>query len=340
MVAPTNNFAEIAYALLTNRDYGAGEILGIYATSRERMTTAAQFCRANDFTWDGVIGQRLNLRDWIFEQASYCLLDFTILGGQFSLVPSVPVRGDWTIANDAKPVVSALFTDGNIRDLKVSWLSPEERQLFKAVAKWRHETDNGFPQERLITMRLSESQGGSERDPEEVFDLGSFCTTQRHPVTFCQYALKLRLLVDHGLRFETTPQAAMGLEPGAYFRLVSEVTHTSRWNNGVIDSEGRITSTTTLADGTYAILAWQPGTVGITETTLQVNGGRTQNAGLFGQVFTLHNSTTTNRLYKVESISYGQEGFVEIAGSYQPLTDRGTLAALDWGVNDFVVEVG
>ena len=143
---PTNNFAEIAYALLTDNRLGAGELLGSAATDRDRMTKAAQFCRANGFTWDGVIGQKLNLRDFIFENAGYCLLDFTILGGQFSLVPSVPVTSDYAIDNAAQPPISALFTDGNIRDLTVSWLSPEERQLFKAVVKWRQETDNGFSQ--------------------------------------------------------------------------------------------------------------------------------------------------------------------------------------------------
>jgi hypothetical protein len=132
----------------------------------------------------------------------------------------------------------------------------------------------------------------------------------------------------------------MGLEPGAYFRLVSEVTHTSRFLNGSINSEGFITSTNTMADGAYRVLTWQPGTVGVIENTLTVVSGKAQEGGLFGCVFTLLNSTTTSRVYKVESISYGQEGFVEIAGSYQPLTNAGSLAVLDWTDEHFVVEVG
>lgn len=340
MRGPTSNFAEIAYALLTDDRLGAGGILGSAATSRDRMTRAAQFCRANGFTWDGVVGAKLNLRDFIFDNAAFCLLDFTILGGQFSLVPSVPVAGDHRIDNSAQPPISALFTDGNIRELTVSWLSPEERQLFKAVVKWRQETDNGFSQERLFTMRLSDAQGGSDSDAEEVFDLTAFCTTQQQGEIFAKYALKLRKEVDHGLTFETTPQAAMGLEPGAYFRLVSEVTHTSRFNNGSINSEGSITSTQTMADGTYNVLTWEPGTVGVTEDQMTVSKGKTTNAGLFGRVFTLKNSTTTSRVYKVESLSYGQEGFVEIAGSYQPLTASGSLATLDWTDSHFIREVG
>ena len=337
---PTNNFAEIAYALLTDDRLGAGELLGSAATDRDRMTKAAQFCRANGFTWDGVIGQKLNLRDFIFENAGYCLLDFTILGGQFSLVPSVPVTSDYAIDHAAQPPISALFTDGNIRELTVSWLSPEERQLFKAVVKWRQETDNGFSQERLFTMRLSDAQGGSDSDGEEVFDLSDFCTTQQQAEVFARYALKLRKEVDHGLKFETTPQSAMGLEPGAYFRLVSEVTHTSRFSNGSINSEGFVTSTETMADGAYRVLTWQPGTVGVIENTLTVVSGKAQEGGLFGCVFTLLNSTTTSRVYKIESLSYGQEGFVEVSGSFQPLTAAGALATLAWDDAHFVIEIG
>ena len=340
LVGPTNNFAEIAYTLLTSNRLGAGEILGDAATDRQRMTQAAKFCHANGFTWDGVIGQRLNLRDFIFENAAYCLLDFTIVGGQFSLVPSVPVNSEWVIDRNASPQISALFTDGNIRNLSVSWLSPEERQLFKAIVKWRQETDNGFSQERLLAIRLSNAQGGRDGDEEEVFDMTNFCTTARQARIFAKYALKLRKEVDHGLKFETTPQSAMGLSPGAYFRLVSEVTHTSRFNNGAISNEGLITSTSTMADGTYSVLTWQPGTVGVSENTLTVSSGKALDSGLFGRVFTLKNATTTSRVYKVESISYGQEGFVEVSGSYQPLTATGTLATMQWDADDFVEEVG
>jgi hypothetical protein len=337
---PTNNLAEIVYALLTDDKLGAGHVIGKAAVNRDRMTLAARFCRANGFTWDGVVASRLNLRDWIFEQAGYCLLDFTVLGGQFSLVPSVPYRSDFNIANSAKVPISALFTDGNIRNLKVTWLSPEERQLFKAVVKWRQEKLNGFSQERMFTMRFSDSQGGRDDDPEEQFDLTGFCTTQQQGLTFAKYALKLRKEIDHGLTFETTPQAAMGLEPGQYFRLVSEVTHTSRFNNGVISSDGLVISTSGLGDGNHQILYWKPGTTEVQEATLTVAGGTAQQDSLRGTVFTLANSTTTSKTYKVETISYGEGGFVEVAGSYQPVTATGALTTLQWGDGDYFIEAG
>ena len=334
----TQNFPEIAYALLTDKTIGAGNIIGTASVDRERMQLASKFCYANQFNWDGVISEKLNLREWIYETAGYCLLDFTILGGKFSLVPSVPYNSDGTINYQGTPEIKALFTDGNIRNLKVTWLSPEERQLFKAVIKLREEIDNGFTRDRTITVRLSDALGGSELDPEESFDISAWCCNTTHAEIFAKYALKLRKLVDHGLTFETTPAGALGLAPGEYIRLVSEVTHTSRFNNGSIDGAGIITSTTTLANGSYSILYWEPGTVGVKEATLTVSNGVAQGTSLRGVVFTLKNSTTTSRVYKVESITIGEEGFVQIACSYQPVNASGQLEVLQWGVSDFEVE--
>lgn len=333
----TNLLPEIAYTLLTDSTIGAGASVGPEQVDRDRMTLAAQFCQANGFTWDGVISERVNLREWIFEQAGYCLLDFTILGGKFSLVPSVPYTTDYRIDFAGKPEIKALFTDGNIRGLKVTWLSPEERQLFKATCLWRKDTENGFPETKVLSARLSDALGGTNGDPEETFDMSGWCTTPEHAYTFVRYALKLRLLVDHGLTFETTPQAAMNLAPGEYFRLVSEATHTNRFDNGSITADGTIQSVNSL-NGSYPILYWMPGTVGVSETTLVAVNGKTDQAPLFGSVFTLKNTTTTNRVYKVETLSYGEEGLVEVTASYVPLTDAGSLAALDWPDTDFVLE--
>ena len=332
----SNLLPEIAYALLTDPKIGAGNLIGANQVDRDRMKEAALFCQANDFTWDGIIDSKLNLREWIFEQAGYCLLDFTILGGRFSLVPSVPVNSDWTINYEGKPEIKALFTDGNIKGLKVSFLTPEERQMFRGVATWREDTINGFPETKTVALRLSNEAGGSDEDPEETFGLEGFCTSEEHATTFLRYALKLRKVVDHGLSFQTTPQAAMSLVPGDYFRLVSEVTHTSRFSNGTIGADGTIQSVDEMTNGKYSILYWKPGTEGVKEAQLTVTGGKAQNTDLRNTVFTLNNSTTVDRTYKLESLTYGEEGLVEVSASYAPLTERGTLAVLDWNLEDFV----
>ena len=64
----------MAYDLLINTDYGVGEIVGASQVDRAEMATAASFCAASGFFWDGVIAEKVNLREWIFEMAGYNLL--------------------------------------------------------------------------------------------------------------------------------------------------------------------------------------------------------------------------------------------------------------------------
>ena len=323
----TNLFPEIANYLLTSTVNGAGNLIGATSVEREDMVKAANFCEANGFYWDGVITDKQNLREFIYEQASYCFLDFVILGGKFSLRPTVPTTSTHEIDFNAKPTISALFTDGNMRDLKVAWLTPEERQIFTANVIYRDEKDNGFAEKKVLSMRLS---AGSSSDPIETFDFSNFCTTREHAEKFAKYALKVRQLVDHGISFQTTPTAACGLQPGQYIRVVSEATHTSRFSNGSISNDGSIQSARPVTNG-MSVYAWKPGNPDVTPTTLNVSNGKVTNSSLFGCVFTENQTETTSRCYKVEEITFDDEGFIEVSGSYVPLTSTGTLEVLQWG---------
>jgi len=331
----SNLLPDIVFGMMTNVDWGAGKILGEHQLDKDSMAIASRFCSANDFTWDGVVSERINFREWVFQNAQYCLLDATVIGGRFALIPAVPYNSDYTIGNFLKPSIKALFTDGNMKDMEVQWLSPQERQPFIAEMLWRQDTVNGFPTTQQFTMRLANSQGGSETDPVETFDLTSFCTSELHAARYAYYALRVRQLVDHGIKFKTTPQAAMGLIPGDYFKVSSQSSHTSRFNNGSINDEGYITSVEDLSDGTHSIYYWEPGTVGVREGTLIVFDGRTTDPTFYNKVFTVVMTSEQNRVYKLESLSYAEDGLVEVAGSYMPLTSSGSLKILDWNPDDF-----
>ena len=318
----SNNFVEIAYALLTDKYLGAGELVGVSAVGE--MKTGALFCEKNAFTWDGIISNKVNLRDFLYEHGTYNLLDFTVIGGKFNLIPAVPYDSNYQIDHGAKVDVKALFTDGNIKDLQVSFLTPEERQMFKANVLYRKETANGFAETKSIMLRLKDNNGGSDTDPIENYDLSGFCTTSAHAKTYAKYILKLRKEVDHGLSFKTGPQYVVGLQPGDYFRLVSEATHVDRYDNGVITADGKVISKDTIT-GSKDIYYWKPGTAEVGKATIDFD----TSIGLRGVLFTLKNTTTSNRVYKLETISYAEDGLVEVSGSHAPLTSTGSLAILE-----------
>ena len=347
----SNNFADIAYALLTNRRFGVGEVIGANSVDAEKIRIAAKFCRANGFYWDGVIAEKTNVREFLFQQAGYQLLDFTIVGGRFSLTPTVPYGNDFKILNnavagsDAFPI-KGLFTDGNVRSFRTTFLSPEERQLFTAEVKYRGEPEaNGFPDQRSMRVRLSNEEGGYFRDPIEVFDMSQFCTSREHALKFAKYALRVRQLVDHAVSFETTPDAAHTLAPGDYIRVAVSVQHqerdrgyVGRLRTGSISPNGVVQCNDDVASG-QAIYYWTPGTTEVKEGTLNLEGGRATAIGLKGVLFTRKMTNAEARVYKIESIAFSEESFVEISATYVPLTRTAkTMRTLKWDDKDFVVE--
>nr|BAR36024.1 phage-related protein tail component [uncultured Mediterranean phage uvMED] len=344
--ACSNLFPEITYALLTRPDIGAGSLIGAEAVDREAMVIAAKFCWDNGFHWDGVLAENQNLREFIFQQASYCLLDFTIKGGRFALVPSFPYNpSTGQILKKSKPQYKCLFTDGNIRNMEVTFLSPEEREPFKALVIYRKETENGFPGNESALVMRNGSNGNPKRDDVlETFDLTQFCTSRAHAVLFAKYAVKTRMEVTHGIKFDTTPTSAAGLEPGDYIRVSTTVTHVRRSAAGSIDHEGFIQTATNLRAGNKQIFYWNSTNDEVRVATMEViegdvaGGYRTKQSKLFSSVWCEEVNEDKVQAYKVESISFSDDGLISVAGSHVPLTEQGTLAQIDWENRDFTVE--
>ena len=335
---PTNLFPEIVYALLTKNQFGLADLIGVSAVDKDRMITAAKFCEANRFYWDGVITDKQNIREFVYQNAIFNLLDFTILGGKFSLYPSVPFNASThLIEQTQKPTVRALFTDGNTRNLKVSFLTPEERQNFIGTVYYRKEIPNGFSEtlSKTLTVAIDDDNVSEAKFPIEIFDMSDFCTNENHAVRFLQHALLIRSKVDHGIKFETTPQAALGLKPGDYIRFISEATHTSRFENGVISPDGVVQSVGNSSLNNVNVYHWKPGTEEVLEAVLNVVNGKATDANLYGSVFTVKQTNESNRLYKTESITYTDEGLIEVSGSHAPLLSDGTLATINYSDGDF-----
>ena len=363
----TNLFPEIAYALLTDNQIGLGNAISHENVDRASFIKASLFCEKNQFYWDGMITARENLREFLYTQASYCLLDFVVLGGKFSLVPSVPYYGDhleipdldfkqWVRDNPNFGLMQpqrnilgetkAMFTDGNVRNLQVNFLSPEERQLVTLVVVYRKEEENGFPEQKTASFRLSETQSiegwrvGSEHNPRETIDLSPFCTCKEQVEMYAKTTLRQKQLIDHVISFQTTPQNVLNLNPGNYIRVVSETTHFDRYSNGSINDEGGIQSQKTISNGDE-IFYWKAGDTEVNSLTLSLSpNGIVQNMAARGSVFTKKVSEGSDRVYKVESIAYGEEGLIDVSASYVPLYDGGKLAILNHDDLDFEISGG
>ena len=362
---PTSLFPEIAYDLLTNKSRGAGELVGRGEVHEGRMRRAARFCKANGFTWDGVISAEENIRDFIFNQAAFCLCDFTIIGGMFALVPSVPcltrADGDGNLSEDeienlhkidfdasisnGRLNIRGLWTDGNMRNYKVTFLDSAERENFVAEVKYRQEIRNGFPEMKSFRIRLADVDNDDRNefttnDQVEVFDMTQFCTSKDHALSFAKFALQVRQKVDHAIQFETTPDCIAAIAPGDYIRVASNITHstqTNRINVGCVTTSGAVQARE--IGGTQDVWYWKPSQPAVLRGTMTVGAdGKVTDAAFHGSLFSVVSSSQEDpKVYKVESISLTEDGMVEVSASYQPLTSDGKLAVLDWADSNFVV---
>jgi hypothetical protein len=356
---PTNNFAEVVYNLLTNDRIGVGSRIPRTIVDRDSMVEAARFCYANELTFDGVLEDRTNLREFIFNTAALNFLDFSIKGGRFALKPSLPYKAkskkesspgltpgieDYLIDTahsflTGSSEVKALFTDGNMKDMQLTFLPREERQLFKATITYRDESvENGFSSQQSIQVRFSDAEGGSEADPEESIDMTQFCTSRTHAELIGKYRLLLRKHIDHTISFKTTPSSALELEAGDYIKVISISTHTSRFNNGSVDDEGNVTATVDLANSTgHPVFYWRPGLQDVLFGSMPVTSMKTGNSEFFDSIFTLRVQEEPKRIYRIDSLTIDEDGYVDISATHQPLDDRGALATL--GLNKGLFKV-
>ena len=69
---------------------------------------------------------------------------------------------------------------------------------------------------------------------------------------------------------------------------------------------------------------------------MSISNGIVSDSSLHGVIFAVSNNKPEVRTYKLESLTYAEDGLVEIAGSFAPLKGN-ALAVLDWD-NQFNVE--
>jgi hypothetical protein len=301
-------------------------------------------CLANNFYWDGVLSAPVNIRDWGHENAQYFFLDFMVLGGKLSLQPTFPVNkgsdlNGYTLggAYDRKPVISALFTDGNIIEdsLSVNWYPAEQRKAPQVLVTMRDEVENGFAETRNIQVKRNDP---ANPDPQvEAVDFTGFCTSADHAIQFAKLLINMRYHITHVISFKTLPNG-LALQPGQYFRVSSQARHVEQFQNGYVLEDGTVVSSSPMTAGTYTVYFWRSSMTQVEERSMVIGATGKTTPEFANSVFTQYSSSTSNILYKAEMIAYDEEGMVEITGSHVPLETDGRITYLNMDATLFEVQ--
>ena len=325
---PSNLFTDLVFHLLTNTISGAGAVLRMdekeedpKLLNKEDFKETSRFLYTQKLFFNGVLGDRTNLRQYITDTAPFFLCNFVIMDGKFSLKPAVPHMAESGQINLGPVPIEQLFTAGNILEdsYKLEYLRSEERRPFKAVMRYRQETKNKLPQEKVVLVKLPDQE---DLLPQEQFDLTQFCTSEEHAIQVAKYFLGIRKLVSHTISFSTTVHG-LNLRAGSYIKVITASSPYSSANNGTVSSTGAVTSVEELADGTYSVSFFPTGSEDIEDGEMQVSGGRVADSKYHDSVFTIKNETVSQNVYVVEQLTFSQEGTVDIVASEHPCDDDG-----------------
>ena len=321
---PSNLFTDLVFYLLTSQIGGAGTLTGMTTTNpsllnEDDFVTTSRYLRKQELFFNGVIGERTNLRQYIQDIAPYFLCHFVIMDGKFSLLPALPYNAESGKINTGPVVIDQLFTAGNILEdsYKIEYLRSEERRSFKAVMRYRFESRNKLPEERVMEVTLKKEK--NTVIPEEQFDLTQFCTSREHAKKVAQYFLGIRKFVTHTISFSTTVEG-LNLRAGSYIKVATTSTPYNSANNGTIDSTGAVTSVRELPDDTYDVFYYK--TVGddsdVEQGKMKVTAGQVSDDTFYSTVFTVVDEKVGENIYIVEQLTFSQEGTVDIVASEHP----------------------
>ena len=308
----TSQFADVLYDLMTSKRYGTGSIMSPLQIDQDSFAAANDFTYKRRYFFDGAVIEKVNIRTWGAERARDYLLDLVIQNGKFALQP--------VASFDGPEKILALYSAGNIIEdsFEIAYFDPAERIKPKISVTWReeraasNESGNGlFPSVREVLVREADTD---EDAPLEQFDLSDFCTSERQAIDRGKWECRFRRLVTHSVKFKTTPSQA-ALTIGGCFKLGLETVTFEQPQNGAIAANGTVTSWPPIADGTYQVLLWDGQNNAVENTTLVIAGGVTNRSSA---VFCLQGSAVNVQTYKTQSLSFDEEGNIEIEALHWP----------------------
>jgi hypothetical protein len=319
---PSSLFPDILRDIMLSKRFGTGESISEEQLDLDSFRTAAQWCQTRNYYFDGVVVERINLRQWAADTAATMLLDFVQRDGKFGLEPAV-------VFGSAVPI-KGLFTAGNIveNSFQLEFLDEEDRLPIQVSVKWRKErastsltTKASFAEEREVLVREASRP---DTDPVESFDLSSYCTNERHAIDVACHVIRMRRLITHSIKFQTTPDGILSqIGAGDYIQVAMDFTFYDEFANGVILDDGTLVTTRQdlLPAGTHAAIIWDGSEGPVIQQNIVVaaNGKATPT----GVIFVKKNVSSQVRTYKIESISIGDQGIIDIEAVHHPTDGSG-----------------
>jgi hypothetical protein len=322
---PSNLFTDLAFYLLTDKQGGAGNLTGMspenaFLLNVEDFKTTSRFIREQELFFNGVVAERTNLRQYIMDVAPYFLCNFVMMDGKFSLLPAIPAYKKSGKINRGPVPIDQLFTSGNILEdtYKIEYLSSEERRNFSAVVRYRFESRNKLPEERVMRVKIKGSPWANL--PQEQFDLTQFCTSRDHAVKVAKYFLGLRKYVTHTVSFSTTVEG-LNLRAGSYIKVITESSPYTEARNGTVSDTGVVTSVEPIKDGMYSVTFFKTGSEDIEGGLMQISDGKVSDTKFHDSVFSINLKEKHAHVYVVEQLTFSAEGTVDIVASEHQCND-------------------
>jgi hypothetical protein len=326
----THLWPDLLWELMTSEELGDGAFITDAQIDLDSFEDAANWCYNRRYFFDAVMPEPVNLLEWGSGVGGTHLLKMVKRGSKFGLAP---------MAVFSTPLpISGLFTAGNIADgsFELELIPYESRQPTSVLVKYREQSPaiSGyqpglFPVEKTIFIKEANRP---DTDPMETIDLTDYCTSPRHAIDASCMVIRMRRLVDHVIKFNTTPEGlTASLASGDYIQVAYDLIYFDQYAHGVITNGGVLVATRPdlMTVGDHDCLTWDGTDTDPIEQTVTVNAdGTATPAGIF---FARKHTGSQLRTYEIVKINIDQAGVIGIEANYSPTDDAGvSLLTKDW----------
>jgi hypothetical protein len=199
----SNNVVDLALYLIRESGRVSPDLI-----DADLMESAALFCDVNEFYFNGVFEESINLEDWLAQVSSDFLLRIVEKDGKKGLRPRIPANVDGSIDTSEVSWVFGFTEEHIIPDgFEIQYISLAERKPICAQMLWRQQPDDDIGIIRTAEVRFDNQ---AVNGPYEQYDLSQFCATENHAVKVGAYRVVRRQYISHTLRIQIKPDAYNG----------------------------------------------------------------------------------------------------------------------------------